>query len=202
MTFFEGGIHTPFFVKWPARLARRARRSTRRSRTSTSSPPPRPPPARRCRRDRTIDGVNLLPFLRGEAPAGRTRRSSGARATTDVLRAARLEAAGLRAADAGPGSSTSRRSDGADAISPSAQPEKRARADARCSRARRGDGAAGVAVAASRERSPSTTRSASPTAPTTSTSTGRTRRRLRIPRLTPPPAAAGTPVAVVCAERR
>ena len=29
MTFFEGGIHTPFFAKWPARPA--ARRASRRA---------------------------------------------------------------------------------------------------------------------------------------------------------------------------
>jgi arylsulfatase A-like enzyme len=34
MTFFEGGIRTPFFAKWPA---------------WTSSPPPPEPPAQRCR---------------------------------------------------------------------------------------------------------------------------------------------------------
>jgi arylsulfatase A-like enzyme len=66
MTFFEGGVHSPFFAKWPAALPA----------GTTFTPPvahidifataaaaggaPLPP-------DRRIDGVNLLPFLRGEA---------------------------------------------------------------------------------------------------------------------------------------
>jgi arylsulfatase A-like enzyme len=35
MTFFEGGVHTPLFARWPAAVPAR-RRSRRRSRTSTS----------------------------------------------------------------------------------------------------------------------------------------------------------------------
>ena len=69
MTFFEGGVHTPFFAKWPAALPRGA---TRR----------RAGRARRHLRDRggggrraaarptaSIDGVDLVPLARGEAPA-------------------------------------------------------------------------------------------------------------------------------------
>jgi arylsulfatase A-like enzyme len=66
MTFFEGGMHSPFFLKWPAAL-----------RAGTIFSPPvaqidifptaaaaagAPLPS-----DRKIDGVNLLPFIRGEA---------------------------------------------------------------------------------------------------------------------------------------
>lgn len=65
ITFFEGGIRVPYFVKWPARLA-----------AGQTYPAPVhgfdvyataaaaagvPLPA-----DRTIDGVDLLPFVRGE----------------------------------------------------------------------------------------------------------------------------------------
>lgn len=66
MTFFEGGIRSPFFMRWPGHLP-----------TGTTFPAPTghvdifataaaaagaPLP-----QDRVIDGVNLLPFLRGEA---------------------------------------------------------------------------------------------------------------------------------------
>ncbi|HME72146.1 MAG TPA: sulfatase-like hydrolase/transferase [Myxococcota bacterium] len=65
-TFFEGGVHAPFFIKWPAALP---------AGTSFAAPVAHidifataagaagaPLPS-----DRTIDGVNLIPFLRGEA---------------------------------------------------------------------------------------------------------------------------------------
>jgi uncharacterized protein (DUF1330 family) len=66
MTFFEGGIRSPFFMRWPGHLP-----------NGTTFPAPTghvdifataaaaagaPLP-----QDRVIDGVNLLPFLRGEA---------------------------------------------------------------------------------------------------------------------------------------
>ena len=66
MTFFEGGVHTPFFAKWPARLP---------GGTTFDSPVAHvdvfataaaaagaPLPT-----DRKLDGVNLLPYARGEA---------------------------------------------------------------------------------------------------------------------------------------
>jgi arylsulfatase A-like enzyme len=66
-TFFEGGIHVPFFVKWPARIA--AGRvygapvahvdifATAAAAAGASVP-----------KDRVMDGVNLLPFVAGNAP--------------------------------------------------------------------------------------------------------------------------------------
>lgn len=67
ITFFEGGIHVPYFLKWPARLAA----------GQTYAPPVHgfdifataaaaagvPLPA-----DRAIDGVDLVPYVRGEKP--------------------------------------------------------------------------------------------------------------------------------------
>jgi arylsulfatase A-like enzyme len=66
-TFFEGGIHVPFFMRWPAQIP---------SGTSFTAPVShfdifataaaaagQPSPS-----DRPIDGVNLLPFIKGEAP--------------------------------------------------------------------------------------------------------------------------------------
>ncbi len=68
-TFFEGGVHVPFFMRWPAVLPAGARYpapvahidifSTAAAAAGASLP-----------RDRLIDGVNLLPFLTGKA-AGR-----------------------------------------------------------------------------------------------------------------------------------
>ncbi|MBI1814039.1 MAG: sulfatase-like hydrolase/transferase [Deltaproteobacteria bacterium] len=65
MTFFEGGMHSPFFLKWPGAVP---------AGTSFTAPVAQidifptaaaaahaPLPA-----DRTIDGVNLIPFMRGE----------------------------------------------------------------------------------------------------------------------------------------
>ena len=66
ITFFEGGIHVPYFVKWPARLPGRRRPSTRRCTASTSSRRRRRPPASPLPDDRVIDGVDLVPFVRGE----------------------------------------------------------------------------------------------------------------------------------------
>lgn len=65
MTFFEGGVHTPFFIKWPARLPRA---------TTFASPVAHidifPTAAAAAGaalpNDRPIDGVDLIPFLRGE----------------------------------------------------------------------------------------------------------------------------------------
>ncbi len=66
MTFFEGGVHTPFFAKWPAGLPRGATFdepvghvdvfATAAAAAGAALPA-----------DRKLDGVNLLPFARGEA---------------------------------------------------------------------------------------------------------------------------------------
>lgn len=66
MTFFEGGVHTPFFMKWPAALPRGATFASPVGHidifATAAAAAGAALPA-----DRTIDGVNLLPFLRGEA---------------------------------------------------------------------------------------------------------------------------------------
>jgi uncharacterized sulfatase len=66
ITLFEGGIHVPFFARWPARIAPGTRVSdpvhhfdlyaTAAAAAGASLP-----------EDRVIDGVDLLPFARGEA---------------------------------------------------------------------------------------------------------------------------------------
>ena len=65
MTFFEGGVHTPFFVKWPARLPRGAEFDSPVAHidifATAAGAAGAAVPA-----DRTIDGVDLIPFLRGE----------------------------------------------------------------------------------------------------------------------------------------
>ena len=65
ITFFEGGIHVPFFVKWPARLA--AGKSFDApvhgfdiyATAAAAADVPLP-------QDRAVDGVDLVPFVRGE----------------------------------------------------------------------------------------------------------------------------------------
>lgn len=65
ITFFEGGIRVPYFVKWPARLAAGATYDAPvhgfdvYATAAAAAGVPLPV-------DRTIDGVDLVPFLRGE----------------------------------------------------------------------------------------------------------------------------------------
>lgn len=64
-TFFEGGMHTPFFLKWPARIPEGTRYkeavshfdifSTAAAAAGISLPS-----------DRTIDGIDLIPYITGE----------------------------------------------------------------------------------------------------------------------------------------
>jgi arylsulfatase A-like enzyme len=64
-TFFEGGIHVPFFVSWPAKLPKGIKFdppighvdifATVAAAAGAAAP-----------RDRVIDGVNLLPYLTGQ----------------------------------------------------------------------------------------------------------------------------------------
>jgi len=66
MTFFEGGLHSPFFMKWPARLPAGVEVDTPVSHidvfTTVAAAAGIPVPA-----DRIIDGVDLIPYARGEA---------------------------------------------------------------------------------------------------------------------------------------
>jgi len=65
MTFFEGGIRSPFFVTWPSRLPAGARVASPVSQfdvfATAAAAAGAPLPA-----DRKIDGVDLVPFARGE----------------------------------------------------------------------------------------------------------------------------------------
>jgi arylsulfatase A-like enzyme len=66
MTFFEGGVHTPFFAQWPARLPRGARFHAPVTHVdvfaSAAAAAGVAMPA-----DRTMDGVDLVKLVRGEA---------------------------------------------------------------------------------------------------------------------------------------
>ena len=66
MTFFEGGVHTPFFAKWPARLAAGQRFHAPVAHVdifaTAAGAAGAPLPA-----DRPIDGVDLVKLARGEA---------------------------------------------------------------------------------------------------------------------------------------
>jgi arylsulfatase A-like enzyme len=66
-TFFEGGIRTPFFLRWPVRIARGQRISEPAQfidvlpTLAAAAGAPLPP-------GRVIDGINLLPFAAAHAP--------------------------------------------------------------------------------------------------------------------------------------
>lgn len=85
-TFFEGGIRTPFFVRWPGRIGPSQRLALPAQgidvfpTIAAAAEAPLPP-------DRKIDGLNLLPFMTGQAapPAGRLLfwRSGGYEAVRD-----------------------------------------------------------------------------------------------------------------------
>jgi len=66
MTFFEGGMHSPFFLKWPAAVPAGTTFSAPVGQIdifpTAAAAAQAPLPS-----DRTIDGVDLLPFVRGEA---------------------------------------------------------------------------------------------------------------------------------------
>jgi arylsulfatase A-like enzyme len=66
-TFFEGGIHVPFFMRWPGSIAPGASVTAPVSHfdifATAAAAAGQKAPA-----DRIIDGVNLLPFIKGEAP--------------------------------------------------------------------------------------------------------------------------------------
>jgi arylsulfatase A-like enzyme len=70
-TFFEGGIRTPYFVRWPAGLPRGARiagPATHMDIFATAAAAADAPAQPQ------IDGVNLIPYLRGEAQGGPNQR--------------------------------------------------------------------------------------------------------------------------------
>jgi len=66
MTFFEGGVHVPFFAKWPAGLPKGETFDEPVAHidvfSTAAAAAGAPLPA-----DRRIDGVNLIPFARGES---------------------------------------------------------------------------------------------------------------------------------------
>ncbi len=66
MTFFEGGVHTPFFAKWPARLAPGQRYHAPVAHVdifaTAAGAAAAPLPS-----DRAVDGVDLVKLARGEA---------------------------------------------------------------------------------------------------------------------------------------
>jgi len=66
MTFFEGGMHSPFFLKWPAVVPAGITYTSPVAQIdilpTAAAAAHAPLPS-----DRKIDGVNLIPYLRGEA---------------------------------------------------------------------------------------------------------------------------------------
>ena len=67
MTFFEGGIRTPFFAKWPARIKAGSRFDAPVAHVDLFATAAAAAEAA-LPSDRVIDGVDLLARLRGEAP--------------------------------------------------------------------------------------------------------------------------------------
>ncbi len=65
-TFFDGGTHVPYFMRWPAALPKGQRYTQPVSHfdifATAAAAAGQKLPA-----DRVIDGVNLLPFIRGES---------------------------------------------------------------------------------------------------------------------------------------
>jgi uncharacterized sulfatase len=70
LTFFEGGIRVPLFVRWPARIAAGARSDAPVSHLDLL-PTIASAAGAELPSDRPIDGVDLLPPLAGSAPARR-----------------------------------------------------------------------------------------------------------------------------------
>ncbi len=66
LTFFEGGIRAPFFVKWPGRIAPGTRNASPVAHIDVL-PTVVAAAGAALPTDRAIDGVNLLPFLDGTA---------------------------------------------------------------------------------------------------------------------------------------
>ena len=66
LTFFEGGIRAPFFVKWPGRIAPGTRNASPVAHIDIL-PTIAAAAGAALPTDRPIDGVNLLPFLDGTA---------------------------------------------------------------------------------------------------------------------------------------
>ena len=85
-TFFEGGLRTPFFVRWPARIHAGQRVSTPTEQIDVL-PTLAAAAGASLPAGRHIDGVNLLPFVSGtrQAPVRRTLfwRSGGYEAVRD-----------------------------------------------------------------------------------------------------------------------
>jgi arylsulfatase A-like enzyme len=67
MTFFEGGVRTPYFAKWPARLPRGARFDAPVAHVDVFATAAAAAGAA-LPTDRPMDGVDLVPYARGEAP--------------------------------------------------------------------------------------------------------------------------------------
>lgn len=66
-TFFEGGMHVPFFMKWPARIAKGAQYRAPVSQMDLFSTVAAAAGAA-LPADRPIDGVDLMPYLSGSNP--------------------------------------------------------------------------------------------------------------------------------------
>ena len=66
ISFFEGGIHVPYFMRWPERIAAGSRIEAPVHHfdvyTTAAAAAGAQPPS-----DRTMDGVDLMPFVRGES---------------------------------------------------------------------------------------------------------------------------------------
>ncbi len=126
MTFFEGGIHSPFFAKWPARRRRPERRFA--APVGHDRHLRRRPPRRRMRR------AAIATADRWRRTCSRSLRGDGDRAAAPITVLAlgrlqvgarrRLEAAGLRATAARPGSSTSTRTRPSASTSSAKNPDK------------------------------------------------------------------------------
>ena len=67
ITFFEGGIHVPYMMKWPARVAPGQSYEAPVHHFDVYATAAAAAGASRCPADRKMDGVDLVPFVEGEA---------------------------------------------------------------------------------------------------------------------------------------
>ena len=113
MTFFEGGIHAPFFVKWPAALPQGTKFAEpvghvdifATAAAAAGAPLPT---------DRVIDGVDLVPLRRRQGDGSSAPDALLALGPLQDRARRRLEAAGLRAAEEDLALRPEGRSDGAE----------------------------------------------------------------------------------------
>ena len=96
-TFFEGGIHVPFFMRWPAKIAAGSKYNLPIAHTdifaTVAAAAGAPLPT-----DRVMDGVNVIPFVTGASTGFSSQNALLALGSVQDVARWRVETAGLGAA--------------------------------------------------------------------------------------------------------